>query len=107
MILKLLDLGASIDRRDSIGRTPLMIAVDYGYDHLLDTLLKNGAKFDGMNIFFILPLFFPLCLPMSGAAEPIWVHWESNRGLAQPDKSLTHTVGPRFNGTLGGKGFVR
>eukprot|EP00116_Pleurobrachia_bachei_P019404 sb/3479666/ len=49
MILKLLDLGASIDRRDSVGRTPLMIAVDYGYDHLLDTLLDNGAKFDATD----------------------------------------------------------
>lgn len=49
MILLLLDLGAHIDRRDSLGRTSLMIAVDYGYDHVLDTLLDAGSKFNGMK----------------------------------------------------------
>ncbi|KAL5270038.1 hypothetical protein ACHWQZ_G003500 [Mnemiopsis leidyi] len=49
MILLLLELGASIDRRDELGRTPLMIALDYGYDHVIDTLLDSEAKFDATD----------------------------------------------------------
>ena len=50
MILLLLDLGASVDRRDSSGRTALMIAVDYGYDHVLDTLLEAGTNLNGTYV---------------------------------------------------------
>ncbi|XP_063684849.1 ankyrin repeat and EF-hand domain-containing protein 1-like [Bolinopsis microptera] len=49
MMLLLLSLGASIDRRDNLGRTSLMIALGYGYDHVIDTLLEAEAKFNATD----------------------------------------------------------
>jgi len=48
--------GVTVNRRDSLGYTPLHVAVEMGYDTIVDLLLANGADVNAANDRFVTPL---------------------------------------------------
>lgn len=52
----LIEAGAKINKADKYGNTPLHIAARYGYQDILEELLKAGANVAAMNNEFQMPL---------------------------------------------------
>lgn len=54
--IKLLNEGAKIEAEDRNGNTPLLLAIEYGHDNLVATLLNLGANIQKINKQHINPL---------------------------------------------------
>jgi len=51
-------LNVSVDERDAIGNTPLMLAAQRGFDDICGFLIEKGADINAMNLDSATPLFF-------------------------------------------------
>jgi hypothetical protein len=56
----LLDRGADIDRIDNFGRTPILLAANYGFEKIAIHLIKHGANIEIANCLELKPIHYAL-----------------------------------------------
>src|ERR1700744_5050222 len=65
----LLGLGAALEARDRLGRTPLALAAKEGRERMIELLISKGAAIDARAISGATPLFFAAEADHSAAAK--------------------------------------
>jgi len=96
----LLDLGASVDATDNVGRTPLHGAAALGYPEIVQLLVDHGAKLDAKDkggsvdsIEPLIPLDYAIGVRLFTAASP--VHQPETQALLEKlmaERGIVHTT---------------
>jgi ankyrin repeat protein len=96
----LLDLGASVDATDSVGRTPLHGAAALGYSEIVQLLVDHGARLDakdkGGSVDSkepLIPLDYAIGVRLFTAASP--VHQPETQALLEKlmaERGIVHTT---------------
>jgi ankyrin repeat protein len=96
----LLDLGASVDSADSVGRTPLHGAAALGYPEIVQLLVDHGAKLDAKDkggsvdsVEPLIPLDYAIGIRLFTAASP--VHQPETQELLEKlmaERGIVHTT---------------
>jgi uncharacterized protein len=96
----LLDLGASVDAADSVGRMPLHGAAGLGYPEIVQLLVDHGARLDAKDkggsvdsIEPLIPLDYAIGIRLFTAASP--VHQPETEALIEKlmaERGIVHTT---------------
>ena len=96
----LLELGASVDATDSVGRTPLHGAAALGYPEIVQLLVDHGARLDAKDkggsvdsVEALIPLDYAIGVRLFTAASP--VHQPETQALLEKlmaERGIAHTT---------------